>query len=357
MINPPSLKERFRGILLGTAVGDALGLPAEGLSRRRTAKMFRGRWRHRFLVNSGMTSDDTDHTVFVTQGLLKYPGSPELFARKFAWSLRWWLLALPAGTGLATLRSTLRLWLGFSPSLSGVYSAGNGPAMRAAPIGAFFSSDRDMLDRYIEASTIITHTDPRALTGAKAVAYITAWCIRDNLLERPSPEDFYTILKRAGSDDEWIRIVHSIEQAVKLNWSVAHYSESIGLQKGITGYIYHTVPVAVYSWYRHFGNFEISLLSVLNCGGDTDTVGAIVGALAGAAVGDRGIPLEWIDGIREWPRGITFLTKLSGILADCSIVHTPCSTVRYFWPGVIVRNLFFLVVVLLHGLRRLVPPY
>jgi hypothetical protein len=52
--------------------------------------------------------------------------------------LRGWLLSLPAGIGFATLRAILKLWLGFPLNRSGVYSAGNGPAMRVAVIGAFF---------------------------------------------------------------------------------------------------------------------------------------------------------------------------------------------------------------------------
>ena len=66
-------QDRFRGILLGTAVGDALGLPAEGLSRQRIRRLFPGRWRHRFAGHAGMISDDTEHTLFVAQSLLASP--------------------------------------------------------------------------------------------------------------------------------------------------------------------------------------------------------------------------------------------------------------------------------------------
>ena len=65
-------------------------------------------------------------------------------------------------------------------------------------------------------------------------------------------------------------------------------AESLGLSNGVTGYVYHTVPVAVYAWYRHFGCFEETVVAVLDCGGDTDTVGAIAGALAGAVAGGAG---------------------------------------------------------------------
>ena len=74
MPEPPDIRDRFRGVLLGTAVGDALGLPAEGLSRARVERMFRGRWRHRLVGRRGMISDDTEHTVFVAQCLLAQVG-------------------------------------------------------------------------------------------------------------------------------------------------------------------------------------------------------------------------------------------------------------------------------------------
>ncbi len=136
-----SFEDRLRGTFIGTAVGDALGLPAEGLSRKRVARLYPGPWRHRFVFGLGMISDDTEHTILVAQALLRRGSKPEAFAHCLAWKLRWWLPGLPAGIGLATLRSILKLWLGFPPSRSGVYSAGNGPAMRSAILGACFATD------------------------------------------------------------------------------------------------------------------------------------------------------------------------------------------------------------------------
>src|SRR5713101_4712985 len=122
--------ERLAGVILGTAVGDALGLPREGLSRRRARKLFGPPpFHHQFLFGRGMTSDDTEHTCMVGQALLRAPSDPDRFARSLGWRLRFWLLGLPAGLGRATLRAVVKLWLGFSPHHSGVRSAGNGPAM------------------------------------------------------------------------------------------------------------------------------------------------------------------------------------------------------------------------------------
>jgi ADP-ribosylglycohydrolase len=353
----PDRESRFRGILLGTAVGDALGLPAEGISKRRVRKLFPGRPRHRFLFGRGMVSDDTDHTVFVAQSLLARPGAPDRFARRLAWCLRLWLLTLPAGVGFATLRSILRLWLGMSYKSSGVHSAGNGPAMRAAPVGAYFYNLEETTDAYVEACTRVTHTDPRALTGARAVAHLAGWAVGDELNHRPDPETFATRLRAAGRDEEWLGIVDGIEAAQAADMPVEAYASSIGLERGVGGYVYHTVPVSVYAWYRHFGDFEATLTSIMKCGGDTDTTGAISGALAGAVVGEGGIPRDWLAGIAEWPRNLRVLREIGDRLGERAGVLDGGTAVRYFWPGLILRNIAFLLVVLVHGLRRALPPY
>jgi ADP-ribosyl-[dinitrogen reductase] hydrolase len=174
------LPDRLAGRLVGTAVGDALGLPAEGMSRGRIQRKWRGAWRHRFLFGRGMISDDTEHTLFVAQALLAHPEDPAAFQRCLAWKLRFWLLGLPAGIGLATLKAILRLGVGFAPSRSGVKSAGNGPAMRSAIIGAYFATDAEKRRAYVSASTRLTHTDPKAETAALAVTEAPAWAVNQN---------------------------------------------------------------------------------------------------------------------------------------------------------------------------------
>src|SRR5207247_666335 len=116
----------------GTAVGDAIGLPYEGLTGRRAAKMFGPPNRQRFFFGRGMVSDDTEHTCIVAQALIEANSDLNAFQRSLARRMRLWLLGVPAGIGIATLRSIIRLWVGISPERSGVFSAGNGPAMRAA---------------------------------------------------------------------------------------------------------------------------------------------------------------------------------------------------------------------------------
>ncbi len=351
--NIDDLQDKIVGILIGTAVGDALGLPYEGISRRRAKRLFPGKLRHRFLLGRGMISDDTEHTFMVAQTLLDASSDIKLFSRKLAWRLKWWFLRLPAGVGMATAKACMKLWCGFSPKRSGVFSAGNGPAMRAAIFGTV--DDDKKRHALVEASTRMTHTDPKALTGAIAVADLTNWIIdadRRNPQTLPARDEVVDLLSCIEPQDEvWCEIVSKMENGWMIGLSVMQFADSLGLQNGVSGYVYHTVPVAIYAWHRHYGDFRKTLESVVECGGDTDTVEAIAGALAGATVGESGIPREWIDGICDTPINVSLLRKTATALAERR------GQVWYFWPLSIPRNLFFLLIVLGHGFRRLLPPY
>lgn len=352
------MNDRLAGIVLGTAVGDALGLPAEGLSPSRRRRMMPGPWRHRFLLGRGMISDDTEHTLFVAQALLKNPYDAMAFQRRLGWHLRWWFAGLPAGIGLATARACLKLWLGFPPSRSGVFSAGNGPAMRSALIGGYFHDQPEMLRRFVLASTQLTHTDPKAAVGAEAVARLAAWAVEHDPSDQPNTGRILTLLADlAPNDDEWQASLRRINCAMAAKTSVPDFAISLGLADGVTGYMYHTVPVAIYAWRRHYGDFRTTLEAALDCGGDSDTLGAIVGALAGAAVGANGIPDEWLRAIVDWPRSVRLLLAIADRLVEQSHTGRCQGEVRYFWPAVLPRNLFFLLIALLHGFRRLAPPY
>ena len=354
-----SLKDRIAGILIGTAVGDAIGLPYEGISRQRAKRLLSGRLRHRLLPGRGMVSDDTEHTFMAAQALLDEADDATRFAKKLAWRLRWWFLRLPAGIGMATIKACLKLWCGFSPQHSGVFSAGNGAAMRAAIFGAVFA-DAQKRATFVAASTRLTHTDPKALMGALAVADIAALLIQRNSAQLPPLNEIIQTLHVHANrqpDEAWREQVEQMRLAWQENVSVIDFADRLGLQKGVSGYVYHTVPVAIYAWYRHFGDFQSTLESVIGCGGDTDTVAAIAGALAGAGFGVTGIPQNWRDGICDAPINVALLQKVAEQLSQLVQTGQSSGGVRYLWLLSIPRNLFFLLVVLWHGFRRLAPPY
>lgn len=356
-MDTPTQHDRVAGVLLGTAIGDALGLPREGLSRDRAARFFGGRpLTHRFLKQWGMFSDDTEHTCMVAQALLASRGDPEKFAKSLAWRLRFWLLGIPAGVGFATLKGICRLWLGFSPSKSGVHSAGNGPAMRSGLLGVYAGDDVDYLKRLVAASTRLTHNDERAEQGALVVALACQYAASKKP-EDIRTDDIFEIFELHITNQELLNKLMQVKSGVEENLTAIEMADRMALINGITGYIIHTVPIAIFCWLRHRGDFKASIETIILLGGDTDTTGAIVGAMAGASVGSSGIAPDLLNGIIEWPLSVKWIRRLAVELTRHLDNEKDTAPLGLFWPGLILRNIVFTLVVLTHGLRRLFPPY
>jgi ADP-ribosylglycohydrolase len=351
-------RDRIAGALLGTAVGDAIGLPREGLSPRRAARLFGPPpLRHRFLLGRGMVSDDTEHTCLTAQALLAAPHDADAFARSLGWRLRGWLLGLPAGIGLGTLRALIKLWLGFPPRLSGVFSAGNGPAMRAPILGACLSGRPELLGPVVRASTRITHTDPRAEEGALLVALAAAHGARG-----PVDPDAYLHQARAAAEGpELLELLARVAGAARDGAEPAAVADELGwARKGVSGYVNQTVPAALFCWLRYPDSYRQSVEAIVGLGGDSDTTAAILGGIAGASLGADGIPSEWVDGLCEWPRSVAWMRALAERLAlrfPATGDGEPAAPLGVAWPAIPLRNLLFTSVVLLHGFRRLLPPY
>ena len=350
-----SLESRLKGLLLGTAVGDALGLPAENLSRGRIRRLWNGDWQMRLVFGRGMISDDTEHTLMVAQALLSHPDDALAFQRSLAGKFRWWFVGLPGGVGHATAKACLKLWLGFSPLKSAVTSAGSGPAMRSAIIGAYFTEDPAKRRDYVLASARITHRGWQAETAALAIAEAAAIALEsDGQFENAQ---ILSTLRALSGESEWHERLSKMELSLGRQDSVSDFARSLGLENGVTGYSLNVVPVALYSWLRHRGDFRSALISALECGGDTDTVGAIVGALCGATGGSDSIPQAWVNGLADWPRSVSFIQAVAEKLANQKPGSRALGEVKWFWVGQPLRNIFFLIVVLFHGFRRGLPPY
>src|SRR5947208_1505589 len=82
-------REALTGVLVGTAVGDAIGLPMEGLSARRQRRLFRPPLRHRLVAGRGMISDDIEHTPTLAQALLEFSKNCDVFRDSLARRMRW----------------------------------------------------------------------------------------------------------------------------------------------------------------------------------------------------------------------------------------------------------------------------
>ncbi len=356
------LERAAAGCILGTAVGDALGLACEGLSRERQRRLFPDIGRYHFLFGYGMCSDDTEHTCMLAQSLIASAAGRDIdyhantFAADFARRLRLWLLGVPAGIGWGTLRAILKLWLFIPPRWSGVHSAGNGPAMRSALLGVCFGGERERLRAFVRVATRITHTDPKAEYAALAVALAAHLAATEGTVAPTRYREELAACLDAGGG-ELLALVERIEQYHAEGRAIDDYVRWLGCAAGVSGYAYHTVPAALYAWLAHPGDYRAAVLAAIRCGGDTDTVAAIVGAIAGSGAGKEGIPGEWLAKLREWPRTVQWMERLSARLAHaCAQGHgeppLPVSAVK-----LVLRNACFIVIVLMHGFRRLLPPY
>lgn len=384
------------GCLLGTALGDAWGLPFEGLSRRRAQRWMGGMaqdggvLRHRLLPGGwGLCSDDTEHTCMLAQALLSSRAHTParssaatmltVFRADLTRRLRWWLLGLPAGIGWATLRALLRHWVLYLwPKVEGVASAGNGPAMRCALLGVCLGHDLPALRAWVRASTRITHTDIRAEQGALAVAlaaHLGAQALRQGTsLGSEAGTRLLAVFEQAlALDDEWsrtlaaypevLRVLRLAQTSADRGDSTETFAAELGCGHGVSGFVMHTVPVALHAWMRDPHDWHRAIQSVLRCGGDTDTVAAITGAVVGAAVGEAGLPAEGLSKIGEWPRSVRWQRELAHCVAEAWPAPNSDAPPKRIRPlplplwGLMMRNGFFFWLVLAHGLRRLLPPY
>ena len=348
-----TLSPHILGCLLGTAVGDAAGLRREGLTPRRAQRLFGTDVSPNLLAGLGMCSDDTEHAVMVARALALANRDADRFERLLAVQLKRWLLTAPAGVGLATLRACLKLLVGFGPSRSGVFSAGNAPAMRSALIGVASQSDAQC-EEFVRRATRLTHTDPKAEEGALVVARAAGLTARGIAIE---PAAFLLNEANRVSGSELGERLTAAHRSLVDGVQPSEFAEAQGWSKGVSGYVNETVPAALYCWAASLDDFRQSVTNAVLLGGDTDSVAAITGAISGANLGHSAIPGEWISRLAEWPRNVAWMHKTAEILAENltgeRFTHPP----PMHWLATIPRNAVFATIVLGMGFRRLLPPY
>jgi len=315
-----------------------------------------------------MISDDTEHTLMTASALIRSGGDAAIFSKEFARQLKRWFFTMPLGVGFASLRACLKLLAGFSPDKSGVFSAGNGPLMRIALLGVCFGDNEEKLREFVRASTRITHTDKKAENAALAVASAAYISSAGEVI---TAGYFYKKIETMlPEESEFLKLVKDLAESVERGESTPEYARNKGLEAGVTGYAYHTAPAALHCWLRNQRDFRNGIIEMIECGGDTDTTAAILGAITGAGVHRKGIPAEWTDNIAGWPYTIKYMEELAGSLSEkmnsennagapgnepAVKSYAPCIEKPIF--TVFLRNLFFLTVLVFHVIRRMLPPY
>jgi ADP-ribosylglycohydrolase len=351
---PTDLIDRLAGVLLGTALGDALGLPTEGMSAQAIARRFGQVERFHLLGRTGFVSDDTEQAALVAQSLARFPEDAERCASDFRRALLGWFFRLPWGIGRATALACLRIALGLRPS--GIRSAGNGAAMRAAIVGAFFFDQPERRERFGRAIAEVTHRDSRAVEGALFVAEMTAALVGQQAIEPNQHVETWTSIRASALRDV---TEPTLRAALARASELARESAQTGTEEAArelktSGFVLHTVPFALFCFLR-FGDEPVrALAEAISAGGDTDSIAAILGAWMGARHGASGLPIQLLAQIYDGPFGPAHLRALAGCLARLR-EGQPAAVPGYSAPAALARNAALWPVILAHGLRRLLP--
>lgn len=325
------IKERFKGCLLGGAIGDALGYPVEFMSLNQIKHTYGQKGLTDLIVNKennvAIISDDTQMTLFTADGLLlAYLGIKEEGTGSYAGSgiyqsyLRWlytqtgeikdekllnktpyeqedneeaFILNIeelysrraPGNTCLSALESGVMGTIGKPIN----HSKGCGGVMRAAPAGLFLHKNPKAAFQIGAEVAAITHGHPTGYLAAGAFAMIIAEILNEKSIEA-SVESTVEILKGYAHHEETLA---AIQKAVEL--SNVDLSPETAIGKIGEGWIAEeALAIGLYCALKE-SDFEKALVISINHDGDSDSTGSICGNILGAKLGTNGIPVEWLE--------------------------------------------------------------
>jgi ADP-ribosylglycohydrolase len=274
-------RSRYRGSLLGLAVGDALGAPFEGLpsgSFDPVEDMVGGG--HRGLP-VGTWTDDTSMALCLTDSLVARRGFDlrDQLERYLRWLQDGYLSSAEYafGMGRTTSRALARYEMTGDPSSAGLTaptSAGNGSLMRLAPVPLFFAADRAEAIRLSGESSRATHATRVAVDACRYFGALVAGAGSGLARAQVLADDYFV-----GE------LVPEVEEVARGSFRRSDPPEA-------SGYVVHTLEAALWAL-ENSSSFREGALLAVNLGGDTDTTAAVFGQLAGALEGEEAIPEEW----------------------------------------------------------------
>ena len=289
---------------MGVVIGDALGLPVQFMTKTEIRKspitnMTGGGV---FGLEPGAWSDDSSLTLCLAESLYEVGYNPADIARRF---VKWYRdgymtpLGVSFDIGNTTIDAMERLIEGIAPLEAGpanVESNGNGSLMRILPATLFFAheSDDTMIQRICEVSKI-THGHPRSQLACSLYSLFVK-----ELLTGNSPQKAYETMTIKSQT----MFVDS-----KLAKELSHYERIMSgelpnlpeseIRSG--GYVVESLEAALWSFLTT-SSFEDAVLTAVNLGWDTDTVGAITGSMAGVYYGFSNIPTPWLKKLLDYKK-------------------------------------------------------
>jgi len=171
-------------------------------------------------------------------------------------------------------------------------SMGNGSAMRVAPAGAYFADDLTATVQNAVSSAEVTHAHPDAKAGAIAIAVAAAmaWQTRQLPQAQATREVLATVLTL--TPDGPTRSGLTAIERIGLDCSVEHAADTLGNGSSIR--CADTVPFCVWAACRNLRSYKDAVWETVSALGDRDTTCAIVGSIVALAVGQEGIPKDWL---------------------------------------------------------------
>lgn len=311
---------RLAGAALGTMVGDALGMPVEGWSAARIREKYGvldtyqpGR------LPAGTYTDDSQMMIAILESLALDGGlDPARLALRFAASFQAW-----RGYGGRIQGVMERLAAGQPWDQAGTDSYGNGGAMRVGVLGAALADDLSGLRQAALEQCRITHHHPQALAGCWAQALAVAWACRQGREgRRPQAQAWVTELAKAVEPLD----PHT---AARLRGMPALPYGDPDQAGRLLAQVYacdvraaEAVPPALGAFLAADSAPQAVVLAV-SLGGDTDTLGAMTGALAGAYWGLEAWPRSWIDGLEPGPAGVEYVLGLCRRICVLKAIDEP----------------------------------
>jgi len=176
-------------------------------------------------------------------------------------------------------------------AFEGQGSCGNGGAMRAAPLGAYFAENPERVIVEAKASAEVTHAHPDGQTGAIAVALATAWMVRAEVQAgKPGTPLIEFVLEHLPRTLTY----HQLRKAVAVPPDTVPEAAAAKLGNGSRVIASDTVPFCLWCAARHASSFEDALWTAVSVGGDIDTNCAIIGGIVALGAGREGIPPAWL---------------------------------------------------------------
>ena len=312
------LMDRARGVMLGVAVGNLLGLPIEGHSSRRIRELYpHGVTEISPSEMAKPMDDDPAQAVELAEVLLEGGNLAERFAAR----LVAWRRLNGRGMGGTTRQSIAQLEDRVPPPLAAYAvfrakgeNAANGGIMRCAPVAIARRHHPELLARDTADTCAVSHYAPASQWSCVIVNAAIAILLNGGV---PDLKELLAAARADGCPDLAAEAKAAgvptgfLENAARARSSPG----DVAWMRGNRGPKWHTVTTMQAGLWAATTplNFEEALVALVNAGGDTDTNGALAGAVLGARYGASAIPLRWISHVAQRDRLIDLADRLAAL--------------------------------------------